>query len=98
MDPSVQIEPSETGIAGNRPIGSSRRRLLASIDYRPSSLPDLFVDLAIEHTCKRPVNFDNSLDAPASTIVDLGARYRFTVGEMRGTLRLRALNLFDTFA
>lgn len=97
MDPTVQIEPTETGIAGNRPVGGSRTRLLGTIDYRPPSIPDLSVDLAVEHTGKRPANLDNTLDAPAATIFNLGARYRFAVGGMRGTLRLRALNLFDTF-
>lgn len=98
LDPTVQIEPTETGIGGNRPVGSTRTRLLGTIDYRPPSLPDLSVDVAIEHTGKQSANLNNTLDAPAATIVDLGTRYRFAVGHMRGTLRLRVLNLFDTYA
>lgn len=98
MDPTVQIEQTETGGTGNRPIGSSRHHIMVNLDYRPPSLPAVSFDLSATRTGKQYANLDNSLSVSAATIVDLGARYRFTLGAARGTLRLQAFNLFNRYA
>lgn len=97
MDPTVQVGQSEAG-TGDRPVGSSRRHIMVNLDYRPTSLPAASFDLSARRMGAQYANLDNTLSVPAATLVDLGARYRFSLGGARGTLRLQALNLLDTFS
>ena len=61
-------------------------------------MPELSLDLGIQHLGKRPGSVDNLLSVPGRTLVNLGARYRFHLTDLPATLRLQLSNIFDAYA
>jgi iron complex outermembrane receptor protein len=98
IDSRISGELVEEGRIGRRPIGTVRRRTIASIDWRlKQGTSPLSFDLAFEGLSARVGNLSNSLMAPPRETVDLGMRYRFSVGSTRALLRLQVANLFDDY-
>ena len=98
MEPTVRIADAQAGGTGLRPIGSARRNQMLTLDYRLPRNPAWSLDLAVNRKGERYANLANTVSVPTTTIVDLGARYRFNAGGKRAMVRVQALNLFDTFA
>ncbi len=100
---AVLLRPRVTGPAvdegrlGNRPVGRTGLLVDASADYRIAALPGVSVDARVVHEGKRTARADNSLDIPARTIIDLGARYRTTIGKIPATLRLQVRNIGNVY-
>jgi len=88
----------ELGVIGNKPVGQAEVSATAYFDYRLPWMPELSVDLGIQHLGKRPGNVENTLMVPGRTLVDLGARYRFQMAKLPATFRFELSNLFDTYA
>jgi iron complex outermembrane receptor protein len=97
LEARVSGEQVDAGLIGARPVGSSGRTLLANVDYRPPRLSALSLDLAVQGTGRRVANAANTLHVPAATLVDVGARYRFTLGGNPAVVRVAATNLFDAY-
>lgn len=97
MDAEVTGEEVEAGVVGNRPVGSTPSNIMTNLDYRLPFFSDLSLDFSVERSGKRTANVDNTLDVPATALVDAGARYRFRIGNSNGVLRVRMTNLFDTY-
>ena len=97
MRPRVTGAAVEQGRIGARPVGQSDTLLRADLDYRPAWLPGWSFDLASTHTGTRVASRDNAARLPAYTVVDLGARYRFRLGEADASLRLQLANVADTW-
>jgi len=69
-----------------------------SLDWRPQAGSSPFsFDLAIESLSSRTGNAANTLAAPARTVVNLGARYRFKAAGADWLLRPVLYNAFDTY-
>ena len=47
---------------------------------------------------RRTANTANTLEVPAVTLVNVGARYRASIGKVPATLRLQMSNVFDDSA
>jgi iron complex outermembrane receptor protein len=94
MDPRVTGEAVESGRIGKRPVAQTGRVLRANFDYRLPFLSGVSVDLGLLSTGERIASASNVLKTPARTIVDLGARYRFTIDAAPATFRIQMTNVF----
>ncbi|WP_206185498.1 TonB-dependent siderophore receptor [Sphingosinicella sp. CPCC 101087] len=97
LDARISGEEVSAGSIGRRPIGTPSRTLIANLDWRVPAHDALSFDLAVEHRGRVLADAANMLRVPARTIVDLGARYRFRLGDAPAVLRLQATNLFDAY-
>jgi iron complex outermembrane receptor protein len=97
LDARVQGEAVEAGLVGKRPVGSTERTLLLNAEYRPPQIEGLAFDIGINGYGKRIANTLNTLDVPASEVVNLGARYRWTIGDTPVTLRMQIANVFNAY-
>lgn len=98
LDQRIKGELVDSGRIGPRPIGSIRRRSIATIDWRlGGGKSPLSLDLAAESLSSRIGNLSNGLSAPPREMIDLGARYRFSVASARALLRLQVANVFDDY-
>ena len=98
MKPRVTGAGVDLGVIGERPVGQAERSASAYFDYRLPFLPQLSVNLGIQHLGKRPGNVENTLMVPGRTLVDVGGRYRFAISRLPATFRLQVTNLFDEYA
>lgn len=98
LDPRVSGEAVDLGLIGPRPVGQARRRSLATIDWRADggNGPWSF-DLAIDSVSSRIANVANTLSAPASTTLNLGARYRFKTAGGDWLIRAQLINLTNAY-
>ena len=98
LDPRISGEAVDSGLIGRRPVGQTRRRVVANLDWRmQGGKGPLSFDLAVESFSSRMGNSANTLSAPPRTNVNLGARYRFNLGQTSLLLRPQVLNLFDSY-
>ena len=97
MRPRVSGEAVRLGRVGERPIGQAERMLRTDLEYRPAWRPGLSFDLAMSHYGERVASRDGVNRVPAYTLVDLGARYRFRLGDAPASLRLLVANVADTY-
>ncbi len=97
LRPRVTGQAVDEGRLGNRPIGRTGLLVDASVDYRIAALPGVSIDARVVHEGKRTARADNSFDIPARTVVDLGARYRTTIGTIPTTLRLQVRNIANVY-
>lgn len=98
MKPRVTGAGVALGVIGDRPVAQAERSASLYLDYRLPPVPRLSVNLGIQHLGKRPGNVENTLMVPGRTLVDLGARYRFTISKLPATMRFQVTNLFDNYA
>jgi iron complex outermembrane receptor protein len=88
----------ELGLIGSKPVGQAETMITSYADYRLPFARAFSVNLGINYLGKRPGSADNLLTVPARTIVDLGGRYRFSLGKAPATLRLQVSNLTNRYA
>lgn len=98
MRPRVSGEAVRLGRVGDRPIGQAEQMLRADIEYRPPWLPGWSFDASMSRYGERVASRDGRNRVPAYALVDLGARYRFRLGDAPASLRLLVANVGDTFA
>jgi iron complex outermembrane receptor protein len=96
LSPRVEADPSASGDIGKRPVGipSHIFSLNANWDAAPL-LPGLSFDAALAHNGRTPATTDNTVELPARAQLDLGTRYRFSVGKTRATARFQLANVFN---
>lgn len=98
IDSRISGELVDEGRIGARPVGTIRRRSIANVDWRlDEGRSPLSFDLAFQSFSARVGNPSNSLYAPPRETLDLGMRYRFSVGSTRGLLRLQLANVLDDY-
>lgn len=98
LDPKISGEVVESGLIGERPVGSIRRRSIANFDWRLGQGHSPWsVDVAFESFSARVGNAANTLSAAPGETVNLGARYRFPIAHSSALLRLQAQNLFNDY-
>jgi iron complex outermembrane recepter protein len=97
-DPRITGDLSEAGLIGKRPVGQLRRRSVVSVDWRPrGGTSALSFDLKAENVSSRIANAANSVSAPGFTTLDLGARYRFSIGTIPMVLRAQLQNALNSY-
>jgi iron complex outermembrane receptor protein len=96
LDARVSGHEVEQGRVGARPVGTSPRKLIASVDWRRPGSPVSY-DLAIEHFGPAWADTLNRARVESYSVVDLGARFRFRVSGRPAVLRLHATNLLNSY-
>ncbi len=98
MNPRLSGEAVTSRQIGERPVGQVRRRSIANIDWRPKGGKSAWsFDLAYDGVSSRYANAANSLVAPPRSNVNIGARYRFKVNDIKFLIRPRIENLFNSY-
>lgn len=97
LDPKVSGEEVRLGLIGQRPIGATTRHTTASLDYKLPFIKALSVTMRFESTSDRTANAANSFVVPARSVLGLGARYRFKLGDAPSLLRINVDNIANTF-
>jgi iron complex outermembrane receptor protein len=97
MRPRVSGPAVRAGLIGEKPIGQTGRTVSVNLNYRVPLLDGVSVDVEVLDTASRIASSDNRVSAPALTTFDLGARYRFRIARVPGTLRLQVKNLADAY-
>jgi iron complex outermembrane receptor protein len=94
MSPQVTVASGVEGV-GTAPVSQPRRLLQLAGDYRLAAWPRCSLDFIVTHQGQVPVRLDDGAYNPAQTLVNLGARYRFTVKGKQATLRVQVQNVTD---
>jgi iron complex outermembrane receptor protein len=98
LDPVISGEAVTAGLIGKQPVGSVRRRSIASIDWRfAGGTSPISIDVALESLSSRMANPLNTLVAPPRETINLGGRYRFKVDGHALLLRAQMLNLLNDY-
>lgn len=102
MDADVLGEAVASGRAGPRPVGSTAERARLDFDYRAPFLDGLSLTLGAQYTgdviastAGHAALGGEQLRVPAFSTVDVGARYRFRVGDAPVSVRALVANVFD---
>lgn len=95
--PRVTGEGVALGRLGRLPVDQPSRKIDLNLDWRLPWVEGLSFDLAVGHNGRIVATRDNLVAIPARTLVDLGARYAFKLGDKAATFRLSASNLFNTY-
>lgn len=95
LDATVEAEPSASGALGRRPVGIPGHILSIAANWSSPLLAGLSLDASLSHTGATPATTDNQVEIPPRAVLNLGARYRFTVGKTKATARVQVANLFD---
>jgi iron complex outermembrane receptor protein len=94
MSPEVAVASGVEGV-GSAPVSQPRNILQLALDYRFPRAPRWSLDFTVTHQGAVPVRLDDGVYNPAQTIVNLGARYRFSVAGRTATLRVQMQNVTD---
>ncbi len=98
LDPKISGEAVASGLIGNRPVGSIRRRSIANFDWRLAQGHSPWsVDLALESLSARVGNAANTFSAAPGETVNLGVRYRFDLAHHSALIRVQAQNLLNDY-
>lgn len=94
--PRVTGEGVRLGRLGPLPIGQPARRVDLNVDWRPPIVEGLSFNLGVTHNGRIIATRANDVAIPSRTLVDLGARYAFALGDRKASLRLLMSNLFNS--
>jgi iron complex outermembrane receptor protein len=88
----------DNGTMGKVPPEASPLTGIFNIQYGPAAWNGLSLDARLNYTAPNWANVENTFKTTAVTTVNVGARYRFTMGDHPASLRLQVQNLFDVWA
>jgi iron complex outermembrane receptor protein len=89
----------DSGQIGSRPVGSSRRRVIFDADWRlAGGTSPLSVDVSVNSTGAQVGNAAGTLLAPGANVIDVGLRYRFTLGFASALLRAQVNNVTNAYS
>lgn len=98
IDAQISGALVECGAIGPRPVGSVKRRTIASFDWRlDGGESPLSFDVSAEALSSRVGNASNQLLAPPRESVDIGLRYRFALAKAPALLRVQLANALDDY-
>jgi iron complex outermembrane receptor protein len=92
MSPEVAVASGVEGV-GSAPVSQPRNILQLALDYQLPLWPRCSLDFTITHQGSVPVRLDDGAYNPAQTLVNVGARYRFSVVGHQATLRVQVQNI-----
>ncbi len=91
MSPEVAVAAGLEGV-GSAPVNQPRNILQLALDYQLAAARRWSLDMTVTHEGTVPVRLDDGAYNPAQTLVNVGARYRFTVAGRAATLRVQMQN------
>ncbi len=87
----------DNGLIGKVPPGVWSRVLSLSVQYGPKSWNGWSLEADADNRGDYFADRRNTYKVPSETMVNLGARYRFEIGESPATLRLRVENINNDY-
>lgn len=97
MRPRVSGEEVDAGRIGKIPGGQVKRLAVIGVDYQLPWIERLSVNATVTAVGAREASRDNRLQIPSREVLDLGARYRFEIGDAPATLRVSVGNVFNKY-
>lgn len=98
MRPEVLGVLVEQGAVDDEALGRSGRIAVANLSWTPSSAPGWTFDAAATYNGPRQADRTSTVRTPGYTVFDAGLRHRFALAGGDASLRLRVLNVGDTYA
>ena len=92
MSPEVAVGEGVTGV-GTAPVSQPRSIVQLAADYQLPPCPRCSLDVTATRQGSVPVRLDDGAYNPAQTIVNVGARYRFSLAGRAATLRVQFQNV-----
>src|SRR6185437_10329645 len=78
-------------------IGQPRLQYTLNVDYSLPRWPALSLDFAAIHFGSEPASVDNRIYTPATTQLNLGGRYRFTMLGKSSSLRVQVQSIANSY-
>lgn len=98
-NPHIIGEAVDSGLVGPQPVGLAETRLVGNVNWRlAGGRSPLSFDVAFEHTDGRVGNSTNTLELPGKTVIDVGFRYRFTLGPADMLFRAKVTNILNDYS
>jgi iron complex outermembrane recepter protein len=98
VNPTIKGPLVDAGRIGKRPTGSFRSRGIFNLDWRPRGDGPWSVDLALDATSAEMADRLNTFQTEGRSSLNVGARYRFAVGQSKIMMRAQVQNLFDSYS
>ncbi|HEX5258928.1 MAG TPA: TonB-dependent receptor [Sphingomicrobium sp.] len=102
-DAKVIGEAATSGLIGHRPVGSTPRNLLLSLEWRPPQIRPLSLRVSVNNSGPTVATGHifaslghRQLTVPAATSIDFNGRYRFRVSHHDASLQLSIRNLLNS--
>jgi len=87
----------DQGLIGRVPLGRIPRSSNFDVEYGPESWGGVSVDMQIDNQGSRFFTADNLGRIKGRTLVNIGGRYRFSIGDNPATLRFQVRNVANTY-
>jgi iron complex outermembrane receptor protein len=84
-------------IIGRHAVARPDHTALLNVNWRPKGFEGLSLDATVTRLGRAFISSTNLTKSELQTTVDIGARYRFTIGKQPLSVRARVLNLFNSF-
>lgn len=98
IDSRISGELVDSGEIGRRPVGTTRRRVIFDADWRlDGGASPLSFDVSVNSLGAQVGNASGTLLAPGVDTIDVGMRYRFSLGFANMLLRAQVNNLTNTY-
>jgi iron complex outermembrane recepter protein len=97
VNPTIKGPEVDAGRLGKRPTGSFKKRAIFNLDWRPGGDSAWSVDLALDGTSAETGNRLNTFETGGRSNLNLGGRYRFSIGEHKILLRGQVLNALNSY-
>lgn len=97
MQPRVVGEEVAAGRVGRVPVGQVERLTIASAEWTLPRVSGWSADVSVLGVGPRMASTDNRLAVPGRTTFDLGARWRFAIGQAPATLRFQVGNVANFY-
>lgn len=95
LDPELRGAAVDDGSIGRVPVGPIPRVGTLDVSYGPAEWTGFALEGAVRHNSSYVGSQDNVLKVPSATEVDLGFRYRFSLGKAPVSVRFQAMNVND---
>ncbi len=87
LQPRVSGDTVARGLIGPVPLGQVPRTLQFSVQYQPPAWGGFSIDSQLNSTSDQVATADNSFKIDGTTMLNIGARYRFKVAEVPASVR-----------
>ena len=95
--PRARAKPTDTFI-GSRPAGLSDNTFQLNIDYILPFFSPISVDSSINYQSKQFGQADNAVKIPAYGALDIGGRYKFSIGKHKFSARVQMTNVTNEYS
>lgn len=97
LDARVERDAAASGTIGRRPVGVAKHLFNLNLNWRSPWAEGLAFDASLLERGAMPATTDNTLEIVGRQIVNLGARYSFTIAGKAVTARVQVYNLLDQY-